>query len=87
MMSYAILVDVGNTTFIDGHYADKELAQYAFGRWEKTYPNLHFDLCFVISKSCPIPDETFMPNNRKTLEIANERGVAAVAGIDEDVTH
>lgn len=87
MSCYAILVDVGDTTFIDGHYTNKASAQAAFGRWEKTYPNLHFDLCFVISKSCPIPDETFMPNNRKTLEIANERGTAAVAAMDEDVIH
>ncbi len=86
-MSYAILVDIGDTTFIDGHYADKELAQDAFGRWKKTYPNLHFDLCVVMSKSWPIADEHFMANNRKILEIVNERGTAAVAGFDEDVTH
>tara|TARA_Y100000004_G_scaffold147921_1_gene169270 strand:- start:153 stop:416 length:264 start_codon:yes stop_codon:yes gene_type:complete len=87
MNYYAILVDVGDTTFVDGHYADKALAQDAFGRWKKTYPNLHFDLCAVMGRSWPIADELFMPNNRKTLEIANERGTAVVATIDENVTH
>jgi hypothetical protein len=87
MSCYAILVEVGDTTFIDGNYTNKASAQDAFGRWKKTYPNLNFDLCVVVSKSWPIADEIFMPNNRKTLEIANERGTAAVAAMDEDVIH
>jgi len=87
MSYYAILVDVGDTTLIDGHYSDETSAQDAFGRWKKIYPNLHFDLCVVMGKSWPIADEHFMANNRKILEIANERGTAVMASVDEDVTH
>jgi len=86
MSYYAIIVDIGDTTFVDGHYADKALAQDAFGRWKKTYPNLHFDLCAVMGKGW-IADELYMANNRKTLEIANERGTAVVAAVDEYVIH
>lgn len=86
MSYYAIIVDIGDTTFVDGHYADEDLASDAFVRWKETYPNLHFDFCTVLGKGW-IADELYMANNRKTLEIANERGKAAVAAVDENVMH
>ena len=57
MSYYAILGAVGDVTFIDGHYADEELAKSAFGCWKKTYPNLDFDLCTTKGRSWPIADE------------------------------
>ena len=68
---YVILVEVDETTYIDGNYSDERLATEVFGRWAETYPNLDFELAELIAGNNPIPDELFMPNNRVILEFAN----------------
>ena len=69
--NYVILVEVDETTYIDGNYHDERLAREVFERWTKRYPNLDFELAALLAGNNPIPDELFMPNNIVILEFAN----------------
>lgn len=69
--NYIILVEVDETTYIDGNYHDEQMAIDVFEHWAETYPNLEFELAELITGSNPIPDELFMPNNKVILEFAN----------------
>lgn len=74
MMSYnyVILVEVDETTYVDGNYHDEQLAIDVFERWAEKYPNLEFELAELVGPSSfPIPDELFMANNKVILEFAN----------------
>lgn len=69
--NYIILVEVDETTYIDGNYSDEQMAIDVFEHWAETYPNLEFELAELIAGDNSIPDELFMPNNRVILEFAN----------------
>jgi|TARA_R110000744_G_scaffold24079_1_gene60672 hypothetical protein len=70
-MRYAILVDIDDETFIDGNYEGKDLAMDMYCHWSETYPYLTFQLAAVVATNHPIPDELFMPRNKKILAHAN----------------
>lgn len=70
--NYVILVEVDETTYVDGHYKDEQMAIDVFEHWAETYPNLEFELAELVgSSSFPIPDELFMAKNKVILEFAN----------------
>jgi len=69
--NYVILVEVDETTYVDGNYHDEQLAIDVFERWAEKYPNLEFELAEIVAGNNPIPDELFMANNKVILEFAN----------------
>ena len=70
--NYVILVEVDETTYVDGNYYDEQLAIDVFEHWAETYPNLEFELAELVGPSSfPIPDELFMAKNKVILEFAN----------------
>ena len=70
---FVIMVDIDETTYIDGNYENKKLATEVGERWAKKYPHLDFKLAALLADNHPIPDELFIPNNRPILELANHK--------------